>query len=134
MLIICWHLVGIKARRLILVVGVCADEISVHVINAALWVHQKLIWLTLDLYLLHHNVVDHVDRFAFLLIFDISLKQSVFISSIIDGFIQLKFLVIIVLADIKHSVLISRLQITISNVNVCFWSTLRQYYIARLAS
>lgn len=38
----------------------CSDELAVHVKNLALWVHQELSVVTLDLYPPHDNIVFHV--------------------------------------------------------------------------
>ena len=44
-----------------------ANKVRLHVVNAALGVHQILILFTLDLYHAHHHAVDHVDRLTFIL-------------------------------------------------------------------
>lgn len=43
----------------------CADEVRLHVVDAALGVHEVLVILALDLDHAHHDAVDHVDRLAF---------------------------------------------------------------------
>ena len=134
MLIIGWHLVGLKAGRLVLVVGIRADEIRVHIVDTALGVHQKLIWLTLDLYLLHHYVIDHVDRFTFFLIFDISLQHTFIVTKIASGFFQLEFLIFVILANIELSVFVPRLKISLCTIHVRVGGALRQYFKTRLAS
>ena len=49
--------------------SVCsANEVCLHIVNAALWIHQVLIVLTLYLDHAHDHAVDHVDRLAFVLL------------------------------------------------------------------
>ena len=49
--------------------SVCsANEVCLHIVNAALWIHQVLIVLALYLDHTHDYAVDHVDRFAFVLL------------------------------------------------------------------
>lgn len=36
-----------------------------HVVDPAVWVHEELVRLTLNLDLLHHHSVNHVHRFSF---------------------------------------------------------------------
>ncbi len=134
MLIIGWHLVGLKTGRLVLVVGIRADEICVHIVDTALGVHQKLIWLTLDLYLLHYYVIDHVDRFAFFLIFNISLQHTFIVTKIASGFFQPEFLIFVILAHIELSVFVPRLKISFCTIHVRVGGALRQYFKTRLAS
>ena len=45
-----------------------ANEVCLHVIDTALWIHQVLIVLALDLDHAHDHAVDHVDRLAFVLL------------------------------------------------------------------
>ena len=45
-----------------------ADKRRLHVVNAALWVHQVLVIFPLDLDHPHHYSVDHVDRLAFIIV------------------------------------------------------------------
>ena len=47
--------------------SVCsANEICLHIVNTALWVHQVLIVLAFNLDHAHDHAVDHVDRFSFI--------------------------------------------------------------------
>jgi hypothetical protein len=56
---------------LLLVVWVGADEIRLHVVNTTFGIHQVLVRLAFDLNLLHHDAIDHVDRFTILLIISV---------------------------------------------------------------
>jgi len=134
LLIVGSHLEVFKASRLVLIVWVGPYEIRIHIINTALGVHQKLIWLTFDLYLLHHNVIDHVDRFTFFIIFSISLKHTFIITKIARRFFQLKLVIFVILADIELTVFVSGLKISFCIINICVLVALWQYFKTRLAS
>ena len=61
-------LVLFEVRELLLVVRIGAHEVGLHVIDAALRIHKELVRLAFDLDLLHHNSINHVDRFSFFIV------------------------------------------------------------------
>lgn len=81
-------------------VCVCgADKISLHVIDASLWVHQILTVFTLNLDHSHHNSIDHINRVALVHFITIFCGYSTIVLSAI-------FVVPVVVDDVQFLVLV----------------------------
>ena len=71
------HIICRLIRRHLLQTGRIrrSNEVSLHVVYATLWVHQVLIFLTLNLDHSHDHPIDHVDRLSLVVLLPVLLSR-----------------------------------------------------------